>query len=95
MVDLARRTVVRTVDFPAGSKPYMLRVTPDGKEAWVLTVGAQTAVVLDAETLAVLHTEGTGKGPVQCAVVPGGRYGLMTMCEAGGMANATILERLG
>jgi acetyl-CoA acyltransferase len=25
----------------------------------------------------------------------GGRYGLQTMCEAGGMANATILERLG
>jgi acetyl-CoA acetyltransferase len=25
----------------------------------------------------------------------GGHYGLQTMCEAGGMANATILERLG
>ena len=24
----------------------------------------------------------------------GGRYGLQTMCEAGGMANATIVERL-
>jgi acetyl-CoA C-acetyltransferase len=24
----------------------------------------------------------------------GGRYGLQTMCEAGGMANVTILERL-
>ncbi len=23
-----------------------------------------------------------------------GRYGLMTMCEAGGLANATIIERL-
>ena len=25
----------------------------------------------------------------------GARYGLQTMCEAGGLANATILERLG
>jgi acetyl-CoA C-acetyltransferase/acetyl-CoA acyltransferase len=25
----------------------------------------------------------------------GGRYGLQTMCEAGGMANATVVERLG
>src|SRR5204863_6405010 len=25
----------------------------------------------------------------------GGRYGLHTMCEGGGMANATIIERLG
>jgi acetyl-CoA acetyltransferase len=24
----------------------------------------------------------------------GGRYGLQTMCEGGGMANATIVERL-
>jgi acetyl-CoA acyltransferase len=25
----------------------------------------------------------------------GGRYALQTMCEGGGMANATIIERLG
>ena len=25
----------------------------------------------------------------------GGRYGLQTICEAGGMANAVIIERLG
>jgi YVTN family beta-propeller protein len=66
------------VPFLAGSKPYMLRVIPDGKEVWVLTVGAQTAVVLDAGTMEVLHTEATGKGPVQCAIAPGGRYGLVT-----------------
>jgi acetyl-CoA acetyltransferase len=24
----------------------------------------------------------------------GGRYGLQTMCEGGGMANATLLERM-
>jgi acetyl-CoA acetyltransferase len=24
----------------------------------------------------------------------GGRYGLQTMCEAGGMANATVIERI-
>jgi acetyl-CoA acyltransferase len=24
----------------------------------------------------------------------GGRYGLQTMCDSGGMANATIIERL-
>jgi acetyl-CoA C-acetyltransferase/acetyl-CoA acyltransferase len=25
----------------------------------------------------------------------GGRYGLQSMCEAGGMANATVIERIG
>jgi acetyl-CoA acyltransferase len=24
----------------------------------------------------------------------GGRFGLQTMCEAGGMANATVIERI-
>ena len=28
-IDLATRRVVQTVEFPAGSKPYMLRVSPD------------------------------------------------------------------
>jgi acetyl-CoA acetyltransferase len=28
-------------------------------------------------------------------IASGGRYGLQTMCEGGGMANATLLERLG
>ena len=67
------------MDFPAGSKPYMLRVAPDGKHLWVQTVGAQTNVVLDAETMEVVRTTPTGQGPVQSAFPPhGGRYGLVT-----------------
>ena len=60
----------------------MLRVTPDGKELWVQTVGANTNVVLDAESMKVVHTEPTGHGPVTCAFAPaGGRYGLVTHLE--------------
>ena len=60
----------------------MLRVSPDGTELWVQTVGANTNVVLDVETLDVLHTETTGRGPVQSAFGPGGgRYGLVTHLE--------------
>jgi YVTN family beta-propeller protein len=73
---------VETIEFPAGSKPYMLRVTPDGKDLWVQTVGANTNVVLDSESLEVLHTEPTGRGPVQSAFGPvGDRYGLVTHLE--------------
>jgi YVTN family beta-propeller protein len=67
------------VEFPGGSKPYMLRVAPDGKDLWVQTGAANTNVVLDAETLETLHTEPIGRGPVQSAFGPGsGRYGLVT-----------------
>jgi YVTN family beta-propeller protein len=72
------RKIVKTVTFPAGSKPYMLRVAPDGKHLWVQTVGAQTNVVLDVESMDTLHTEATGRGPVQSGIPAGGRYGLVT-----------------
>lgn len=81
-IDLATRRIVRTVEFPAGSKPYMLRVSPDGRVVWVQTADARTNVVLDVETMDAIHTESTGKGPVQSAFgPPGGRYGLVTHLE--------------
>ena len=61
---MASRRLVKTVSFPARSKPHMLRVSPDGKEVWVQTAEANTNVVLDASDLAVLSTEPTGKQPV-------------------------------
>jgi DNA-binding beta-propeller fold protein YncE len=74
-IDLATRAVVRTVAFPAGSRPWMLRVSPNGKQVWVQTGEAGTNVVLDAESLAVLQTTPVGKQPVEAAFQPGdGRY---------------------
>jgi len=81
-IDLALRKIVKTVEFPEGSKPYMLRVNPDGKDLWVLTASANTNVVLDPESMEVLHTEPIGRSPVQCAFGPaGGRYGLVMHLE--------------
>jgi DNA-binding beta-propeller fold protein YncE len=77
-VDLATRTVVKSAAFPPGSKPWMLRVSRDGKEVWVQTGGDNTNVVLDADDLAVLATEATGKGPVTNAWTPDGRYSFIT-----------------
>lgn len=60
----------------------MLRVSPDGKQVWVQTAQANTNVVLDAETMAVLQTTPTGRQPVTCGFgPPGGRYGLVTHFE--------------
>ncbi len=82
MIDLATRRIVKTVAFAAGSKPYMLRVSPDGRVVWVQTANERTNAVLDAETMETLHTEPTGKGPVQSAFGPdGSRYGLVTHLE--------------
>ncbi len=78
-VDLSSHSIVKTISFPQGSRPWMLRVSPDGKFVWVQTGAANTNVVLDAETLEVVHTQSAGKQPVECAFQPqGGRYGLVT-----------------
>ena len=76
------RRIVKTVEFPAGSKPYMLRVSPDGSVVWVQTAGKNTNAVLDTESMETLHAEPLGRGPVQSAFgPPGGRYGLVTHLE--------------
>jgi len=75
---MTSRKLVKTVAFPARSKPHMLRVSPDGREVWVQTVGANTNVVLRADDLSVLSTEPTGKAPVTNAWTPDRRYSIIT-----------------
>jgi DNA-binding beta-propeller fold protein YncE len=77
-IDMASRRLVKTVSFPARSKPHMLRVSPDGNEVWVQTADANTNVVLAASDLAVLSTEPTGKQPVTNAWTRDRRYAVVT-----------------
>jgi DNA-binding beta-propeller fold protein YncE len=78
---MVSRRLVKTVSFPARSKPHMLRVSPDGKEVWVQTADANTNVVLDAADLAVLSTQPTGKYPVTNAWTRDRRYSVVTNAE--------------
>ena len=75
---MTSRKLIKTVAFPARSKPHMLRVSPDGKEVWVQTAEANTNVVLSADDLSVLSTEPTGKSPVTNAWTPDRRYSIVT-----------------
>ena len=75
---MATRRLIKTVAFPARSKPHMLRVSPEGKEVWVQTADANTNVVLNADDLSVLATEPTGKYPVTNSWTPDRRYSIVT-----------------
>jgi DNA-binding beta-propeller fold protein YncE len=77
MFDTSSWSLVRTVTFPQGSQPYMLRVSPDGKEVWVQTGKVDENTVLSAEDLSTLTTMPTGKGPVTNAWTPDARYSLV------------------
>jgi DNA-binding beta-propeller fold protein YncE len=78
MYDMRTWEMVKQVPFPAGSQPYMLRVSPDGKEVWVQTGKADTNVVLSTENLSTLATLVTGKGPVTNSWTNDGKYSVVT-----------------
>jgi DNA-binding beta-propeller fold protein YncE len=78
MFDTRTWELVKTVNFTSGSQPFMLRVSPDGKEVWVQTGKADTNVVLNAEDLSTLATLPTGKGPVTNAWTPDARYSVVS-----------------
>ena len=69
--------------------------------AWQKELGVDLAKVnVNGGAVALGHPLGAS-GTKLCATLlnelerTGGRYGLLTMCEGGGLANATIIERLG
>lgn len=68
--------------------------------AWQAETGADLAKVnVNGGATAIGHPLGASGGRLMTTLLSvleqtGGRYGLQTMCEAGGLANATIIERL-
>jgi acetyl-CoA acyltransferase len=69
--------------------------------AWTKDLDADLSKVnLNGGAIALGHPLGCSGARLMTTLVnvlerTGGRYGLQTMCEGGGMANATIIERLG
>ncbi|WP_284749921.1 thiolase family protein [Amycolatopsis sp. RTGN1] len=68
--------------------------------AWQAEIGADLAKVnVNGGAIALGHPLGGSGARLATTLLSvleqtGGRYGLQTMCEAGGLANATIIERL-
>jgi acetyl-CoA acyltransferase len=68
--------------------------------AWAADTGADPAKTnVNGGAIAIGHPLGASGARIMSTLVNaldqrGGRYGLQVMCEGGGMANATIIERL-
>jgi acetyl-CoA acyltransferase len=68
--------------------------------AWAKDTRADLAKTnVNGGAIAIGHPLGASGARIMTTLVNaleqrGGRYGLQTMCEGGGMANATIIERL-
>ena len=69
--------------------------------AWAEALGADLERVnVNGGAIAFGHPVGASGGRLTANLIgsleeSGGRFGLQTMCESGGMANATLIERLG
>ena len=69
--------------------------------AWAKETGADmTKVNVNGGAMALGHPTGASGARLMATLLnelerTGGRYGLQTMCEGGGQANATIIERMG
>ena len=69
--------------------------------AWKHEIGADMSKVnVNGGAIAIGHPLGASGARLMTVLLhelerTGGRYGLQTMCEGGGMANGTIIERLG
>ena len=81
-VDLAAHRIVRTAAFPGGSKPFMLRLTPDGARLWVQTSGTNENYILDADSLEILGSTLVGLDPEQVAFQPHGPYALIAHLQS-------------
>ncbi|HSJ28749.1 MAG TPA: steroid 3-ketoacyl-CoA thiolase, partial [Acidimicrobiia bacterium] len=68
--------------------------------AWLAETGADwNKTNVNGGAMALGHPLGASGAKLMATLLnelerTGGRYGLQTMCEGGGMANATIIERL-
>jgi acetyl-CoA acyltransferase len=84
--------VDRATNNRIGTRPVVL--------AWAHDTGADLAKTnVNGGAIAIGHPLGASGArimttPVNALEQRGGRCGLQTMCEGGGMANATIIERL-
>nr|MBP8231421.1 acetyl-CoA C-acetyltransferase [Rhizorhabdus sp.] len=69
--------------------------------AWAKDLGADLSKVnVNGGAIALGHPLGATGAKLMTTLLyelerRGGRYGLQTMCEGGGLANVTIIERLG
>ena len=80
------------LSYPRTLKPTLARAKDTGASL------AKTNV--NGGAIAIGHPKGASGARIMTTMVNaleqrGGRYALQTMCEGGGMANATIIERLG
>jgi YVTN family beta-propeller protein len=74
VLEVAGRQVAKRVNFTKGSKPHMLRVSPDGRYVWVQNAAANSNEILDPQSLQVLNAQPVGKVPTTNAWTPDGRY---------------------
>lgn len=99
VVDVAKLEIVNTIQFEKGSAPYMLSVSPNGKQVWVEnpatrgenlklepTGARKSEAVIDVVTNNVLKYITLDGSPVTDEVTPDGKLVYVTLIDVGQVA---------
>lgn len=72
-IDTATLQVTRTLDFPEGTRPFMLTVTGDGRRLWVQEQAGKSNVILNALNLLMVARTPAGAIPITGTFSPDGK----------------------
>lgn len=92
VVDLAAKTVVRTIRLPAGTKPHGARLTADGRTLIVAGMGDGSMHVIDTEASTVKSYDLPGRA-VQAAVLPDGSAAFVTIYDTRQIAKLDLVSK--
>lgn len=77
--------VEKKINTQAGAEPHGLRISPDGKTAYIAMLGGKSMGVLDVEKMALTYIPLKGAA-VQTGVTPDGQYALASVYDAKSLA---------
>lgn len=90
-IDTKTYQVVQTIPTKAGAQPHGLRLSPDGKQAYIAMMGGKSLGQLDIATGTLSYTPLTGT-PVQIGVTSDGKYALATVFDGKTVAVLSIAD---
>lgn len=84
-IDTTSYRIDKTVLTTEGGEPHGLRVSPDGKTAYIAMLGSKSLGILDVATLKIKYLPLNGSA-VQAGVSPDGKYAFATVYETKSLA---------
>jgi YVTN family beta-propeller protein len=91
-IDTANFQIVQTVSTKQGDEPHGLRISPDGKSAYIAMMGGKSIGQFNLETGDLSYVSLNGK-PVQTGITSDGKYVLATVFDSKSVAVYDVFQK--